>query len=299
MRLFYLKYQNRLVVGVEIEKGMVNFTEALQAYYFVKHNRLSFRIETLFDLIQRGFFVREAILRVLDYLESHDLWQNYLISEDYTVLPPLPQTGKIVCLGRNYAAHAQETGNEPPKEPILFVKTRSTVIGPEQPIKIPPDVGRVDHEIELAVVIGKEAKKVSRHEARAVVAGYTVFNDVTARALQREDISAQRPWYRSKNFDTFGPMGPCIVTADEFDFPPEVNLTLRVNGEVRQMAGTRDMIFDVPTLIEAISHWITLEPGDLISTGTPEGISELHSGDVVEAEIEGIGVLKNPVEKME
>ncbi len=299
MRLFYLSYRNRPIVGIEIEKGMVNFTEALQAYYFVKHNRFSFRIESLFDLIERGLFAREAILRVLDYLETHDLWQNYLISESYTILPPLPQTGKIICLGRNYAAHAQETGNEPPKEPILFVKTRSTVIGPDQAIEIPLDAGRVDHEIELAVVIGKRAKKVSRQEAREVVAGYTIFNDVTARALQREDIAAQKPWYRSKNFDTFGPMGPCIVSADEFAFPPEVNLSLRVNGEVRQQANTRDMIFDVPALIEAISHWITLQPGDLISTGTPEGISELHPGDVVEAEIEGIGVLKNPVKSGE
>ncbi len=296
MRLFFLKYKNRPVVGVEIEKGMVNFTEALRIYYFVKHNRLSFQIENLFDLITRGLFTREAILRVLDYLESHDLWQNYLISDKYAVQAPLPQARKIVCLGRNYAAHARETGSEPPTEPILFVKTQSTIIGPEEAIQIPSDVGRVDHEIELAVVIGKRARKVHRSEAAQFIAGYTIFNDVTARALQREDIAAQKPWYRSKNFDTFGPMGPCLVSANEFAFPPEVDLELRVNGEVRQKANTREMIFDVGVLIETISKWITLEPGDLISTGTPEGISELHPGDVVEAEIEGIGVLKNPVQ---
>ncbi len=299
MRLCDLTYRKRPIIGVRIEKGMVNFTEALHTYYFVKKNRLSFRIESLFELVQRELFERQTILHVLDFLESHDLWQNYLIPEEVQMRAPFRQTGKIICLGRNYAAHAQETGNAPPKEPILFVKTRSTLIASGEAIVIPRDAGRVDHEIELAVVIGKKAKSVTRAQALAYVAGYTIFNDVTARSLQKQDIETKKPWYRSKNFDTFGPIGPCVVTADEFGFPPELELELRVNGEVRQHANTRDMIFDVPTLIETISHWITLEPGDIISTGTPEGISELHPGDRVEAEIKGIGILENPVQAAE
>ncbi|NOY76813.1 MAG: fumarylacetoacetate hydrolase family protein [Calditrichaeota bacterium] len=233
------------------------------------------------------------MLRIFDYLESHDLWNPFIITDTYKILPPVPQTGKIICLGRNYAAHAKESGSEVPTEPILFVKTKSTVIGQEEKILLPKDVGRVDHEIELAVVIGKRAAQVSRAAAFEFIAGFTILNDVTARAMQKQDIDARKPWYRSKNFDTFGPMGPCLVTSKEIGRPIELDLTLRVNGEIRQHSNTRNMIFDIPTLIEYISQWITLEPGDLISTGTPEGISELHPGDIVEAEIEKIGILRN------
>ncbi|HDK35970.1 MAG TPA: FAA hydrolase family protein [Bacteroidetes bacterium] len=255
-----------------------------------------FRIESIFSLIQNGLAAEDSILNVFDYLESHDLWTQFIINDTVKILSPLPQTGKIICLGRNYAAHAREAGYDVPEEPILFVKTKSTVIGPGEAIRIPEAVGRVDHEIELAVIIGKTAKQVSKAEAFDYVAGYTIFNDVTARAMQKQDIERKKPWYRSKNFDTFGPMGPCMVTQAEIGRPIELDLTLRVNGGVRQQANTRHMIFSIPALIETITQWITLEPGDLISTGTPEGISEIHPGDEIEAEIEKIGILKNSVE---
>jgi len=293
MRLFYLLHNQKHTIGVELEKGMVDFSAALQTYFFMKHDRLMYRLDSPFDLIQAGFLDEDFILRIFDYLESHDLWNPFIITDAYKILPPVPQTGKIICLGRNYAAHAKESGNEVPTEPIIFVKTKSTVIGQEEKILLPKDVGRVDHEIELAVVIGKRATHVPKADAFGYVAGFTILNDVTARAMQKQDIEARKPWYRSKNFDTFGPMGPCLVTQKEIGIPIELDLTLRVNREVRQHSNTRNMIFDIPTLIEYISQWITLEPGDLISTGTPEGISELHPGDVVEAEIEKIGVLRN------
>lgn len=293
MRIFYLQRNKEKLIGIELEKGMVNFSAALRTYSFMKHNRLMYRVNSPFELIQAGHFDENFILRIFDYLESHDLWNQFIITDNYKILPPIPQAGKIVCLGRNYEAHARESGYEAPTEPIIFVKTKSTIIGPEEKIILPRGAGRVDHEIELAVLIGKKASRIPKEEAFDYVAGYTIFNDVTARAMQKEDIEARKPWYRSKNFDTFGPMGPCVVTRNEIGIPIELDLRLRINGEIRQQSNTRNMIFDIPALIEYISQWITLEPGDLISTGTPEGISELHSGDVVEAEISKIGVLRN------
>lgn len=293
MRIFYLLRNQKHTVGVELEKGMVDFSAALRTYFFVKKNRLMYQYESPFDLIRAGLLDEDFMLRILDYLESHDLWNQFIITDAYKILPPVPQTGKIICLGRNYAAHAKESGSEIPTEPIIFVKTKSTVIGPEEKILLPEGVGRVDHEIELAVVIGKRASRVSKGEAFNFVAGYTILNDVTARAMQQQDIESRKPWYRSKNFDTFGPMGPCLVTQREIGIPVDLELTLRVNGEIRQHSNSRNMIFDIPTLIEYISQGITLEPGDLISTGTSEGISELHTGDVVEAQIEKIGLLRN------
>lgn len=293
MRIFYLLRNQKHTVGVELEKGMVDFSAALRTYFFIKQNRLMYQYESPFDLIQAGLLDEDFMLRILDYLESHDLWNQFIITDAYKILPPVPQTGKIICLGRNYAAHAKESGSEIPTEPIIFVKTKSTVIGPEEKILLPEGVGRVDHEIELALVIGKRASRVSKGEAFNFVAGYTILNDVTARAMQQQDIESRKPWYRSKNFDTFGPMGPCLVTQREIGIPVDLELTLRVNGEIRQHSNSRNMIFDIPTLIEYISQGITLEPGDLISTGTSEGISELHTGDVVEAQIEKIGLLRN------
>jgi 5-oxopent-3-ene-1,2,5-tricarboxylate decarboxylase/2-hydroxyhepta-2,4-diene-1,7-dioate isomerase len=153
----------------------------------------------------------------------------------------------------------------------------------------------MDHEVELAVVIGKKAKAVKKKDAFKYVAGYTICNDVSARDLQTKDIAAKLPWFRSKSFDTFSPLGPWIVTADEFVPPIHVNVECRVNGKVRQKANTRDLVFDIPTVIEFISRYITLEPGDIISTGTPAGIGPITHGDSVACRIEKIGELQNPV----
>jgi 2-keto-4-pentenoate hydratase/2-oxohepta-3-ene-1,7-dioic acid hydratase in catechol pathway len=169
------------------------------------------------------------------------------------------------------------------------------VVGPGEPILIPTDVGRIDHEVELAVVIGRKAAAVKKKEAWSVIAGFTIINDVTARDVQSNDIANKHPWFRSKSFDTFTPLGPWIVTADEFKQPLRLNLECRVNGKVRQKANTKDLVFNIPTLIEFISKNITLEPGDIISTGTPEGIGPIASGDTVTCRVEKIGELKNTV----
>ncbi|MFN2195654.1 MAG: fumarylacetoacetate hydrolase family protein [Anaerolineales bacterium] len=203
------------------------------------------------------------------------------------LLPPVLPT-KIICVGRNYAAHAREQNAEVPEVPLLFLKPFSALIGAGDSIELPPQSEQVDHEAELAVVIGKTGRWITAGEALDYVFGYTIANDVTARDLQWKDGQ----WTRAKGFDTFCPVGPWIET--EFD-PSDVVITCKVNDETRQMGSTRDMVFSVRQLIAYASSIMTLEPGDLLLTGTPAGVSPLHPGDVVEVEIEGLGTLKNPV----
>ena len=200
--------------------------------------------------------------------------------------PVIP--GKIICVGRNYAEHVKETNAEIPTSPLLFLKPPSSIIGPLQTIYLPPQSQQVDHEAELAVVIGKRGRWIQPDEVSSYIFGYTVGNDVTARDLQRKDGQ----WTRSKGFDTFCPLGPWIET--EFN-PADAMITCHVNGELRQMASTRDMIFHIAQLIAFASSIMTLEPGDIIMTGTPAGISPLNPGDIVEVAIDGIGKLRNNV----
>jgi 2-keto-4-pentenoate hydratase/2-oxohepta-3-ene-1,7-dioic acid hydratase in catechol pathway len=201
--------------------------------------------------------------------------------------PVLP--GKIICVGRNYAAHAKEHDAEVPEVPLLFLKPPSAVIGSEQTILLPPQSQQVEHEAELVVVLGKGGRRIKAEDAFNHVFGYTVGNDVTARDLQRRDGQ----WTRSKGFDTFCPLGPWIET----DFnASDALITCHVNGEMRQMGSTHDMVFQVEQLIAFASSIMTLEPGDILMTGTPAGVSPLHPGDIVEVSIEGLGVLRNPVE---
>jgi len=204
------------------------------------------------------------------------------------LLAPCEPT-KIIAVGRNYAAHAAEQQVEVPAEPLLFLKPPSALIGHEEPIILPADSQHVDHEAELVVVIGRRGKDIPRQEALRHILGYTCGNDVTARDLQRRDGQ----WTRGKGFDTFAPLGPWIETGIS---PADLRVLCRVNGVPRQDGRTRDMIFDIPSLVSYISHIMTLEPGDVIYTGTPAGIGPLAAGDVVEVEIEGIGILRNPVQ---
>jgi 2-keto-4-pentenoate hydratase/2-oxohepta-3-ene-1,7-dioic acid hydratase in catechol pathway len=189
-----------------------------------------------------------------------------------------------VCVGRNYAAHAREMDAQPPQEPLLFLKPPSALLGPGGAIVLPDVSERVEQEAELGVVIGKRAKSVPREDAMAYIFGYTCVGDITARDLQKKDGQ----WTRAKGFDTFCPVGPWIETELALG---DTRVICRVNGEVRQQAPITDMIFDVPTLVSYVSRVMTLEPGDLIVTGTPEGVGPLASGDRLEIEIVGIGVL--------
>jgi 2-keto-4-pentenoate hydratase/2-oxohepta-3-ene-1,7-dioic acid hydratase in catechol pathway len=196
---------------------------------------------------------------------------------------------KIICVGRNYAAHARELGNDLPERPLLFLKPPSALLRTGEPIVLPPDSERVEHEAEIAIVIGRRARHVSEAEALGCVAGFAPLNDVTARDLQQLDVQ----FTRSKSFDTFCPVGsPGLAPGGDWR---GLEVSCRVNGRERQRATALQMVFGIPILIAFISRVMTLEPGDLIATGTPEGVGPLRDGDVVEVELQGVSMVVNPV----
>ncbi len=215
------------------------------------------------------------------------------------LLAPIPLPRKnIFCVGRNYAEHAREAGAAPPEVPVYFTKPPTTVIGPQAPILYHRATQQLDYEVELAVVIGKRGRDIPIAKALDYVFGYTIMNDVTARDLQRR----HQQWFKGKSLDSFAPLGPWIVHRSALPDPQQLHLSLRVNGETRQNSHTSKMLFSVAQLIETLSAGMTVEPGDILATGTPEGVGMgynppryLHVGDVVEAEVEGIGILRNPV----
>ncbi|PRZ43478.1 2-keto-4-pentenoate hydratase/2-oxohepta-3-ene-1,7-dioic acid hydratase in catechol pathway [Antricoccus suffuscus] len=208
--------------------------------------------------------------------------------DDVRLLSPILPS-KVVCIGRNYAAHAAELGNEVPKEPMMFLKPSTSVIGPGDAIRLPAASKHVEHEAELAIVIGATgARKVSRDDAHRTIFGITAGNDVSARDLQKSDGQ----WGRAKGFDSFCPIGPWIETGAPY---ADIRVACTVDGEVRQDGRTKDLIHDVPTLISYISHVMTLLPGDVIMTGTPEGVGRLEGGNTCTISIEGVGDLTNPV----
>jgi 2-keto-4-pentenoate hydratase/2-oxohepta-3-ene-1,7-dioic acid hydratase in catechol pathway len=209
--------------------------------------------------------------------------------ESVKLLAP-SQPSKIICIGRNYSEHAKELGNEVPQVPLIFMKPPSSIINPGDTIILPPQSKQVEHEAELVAVIGKRGRNIPPEQAKDHILGYTIGNDVTARDLQKTDGQ----WTRAKGFDTFCSFGPWIDT--EFDITDAL-ISCKVSGQPRQMASTRDMVFNVGKIVAFISSVMTLEPGDLIFTGTPAGVGPLHDGDVVEVDIDGLGVLSNPVRK--
>jgi len=225
-----------------------------------------------------------------DVFSEHSKGREVGALEEVQLLAPMAP-GKIVALGRNYAEHAKEHGADVPQEPLLFLKATSAVIGPDEPVVLTPLSKQVEHEAELVLVVGKRAKNVPEEKAWDYVLGVTCGNDVTARDLQRSDGQ----WSRAKSFDTFCPLGPWIVTHLRPEDIGDLGITCRVNGAMKQMGSTRDMIFSPARLIAHITAAMTLMPGDLIMTGTPAGVSPLKAGDIVEVEVEGIGVLRNPV----
>jgi len=218
------------------------------------------------------------------------LYSDTFLFGDLEIMPPTCP-GKIICVGLNYTDHARELGMPLPKNPLIFLKPPSAILSHKGKIEYPDQAERVDFEGELAVIISKRCKNISSQDAGNVIMGYTCFNDVTARDLQKEDGQ----WTRSKSFDTFAPFGP-FISDPELDIS-DLFIRTRVNGELRQDSRTSNLIFKVPQLIEFISRIMTLEPGDVIATGTPPGVGELHVGDDVEVEIEDIGILGNSVVK--
>jgi 2-keto-4-pentenoate hydratase/2-oxohepta-3-ene-1,7-dioic acid hydratase in catechol pathway len=208
--------------------------------------------------------------------------------------PPLGRPSKIICIGLNFRDHAAESGMEPPKEPVVFFKSTTALTGPDDPVVIPKGATKVDWEVELAVVLGARASYVPKEHAHELVAGYVLHNDYSERAFQLERGGQ---WVKGKSADTFAPLGPFLVTRDEIPDPQRLGMWLKVNGDVRQKSSTANMIFDVPTLVSYLSEFMTLLPGDVISTGTPAGVAlgmrpapvYLKAGDLVELGIDGLG----------
>lgn len=235
-----------------------------------------------------GYVVEDAgTYRVLEG-ELFGEWRAGVeVAAPSTVLAPVVPS-KIVCIGLNYKDHAAEQGKPLPAEPLIFLKPSSAIVHPGEAIEIPPGVGRVDYESEVAVVIGRRATRVSEAEALSHVLGLTCMNDVTARDLQKKDGR----YTRAKGFDTFAPLGPCIATGLSVD---DLAVSGVLNGEIRQQSSTRELIFPVATLIAYISRIMTLLPGDVVSTGTPAGIGPLQPGDEIVVRVQGIGELRNPV----
>ena len=230
------------------------------------------------------------------WLEKLKDWADAGETMEVRLGPPLLNPSKIICLGKNYEDHAKEGGMSVPAAPLLFCKTPNTVNGPADPVLMPAFSGRIDWEVELAVVIGKQGKRISKENALDYVAGLMILNDVSGREAQFGD----KQWFRGKSFDTFAPMGPAIVTLDEIEDINNLELEALVNGEVMQQGNTRDLIFDIPAIMEYVSQDITLLPGDVISTGTPSGVGifrdppvTLKPGDTVTCRIKGLGELEN------
>ncbi|MFI5710053.1 fumarylacetoacetate hydrolase family protein [Kribbella sp. NPDC051620] len=253
---------------------------------------------TVYDLssvtadIDGAFLASDGIARTRSALEAGSL--PAASTEGLRVGAPIAKPGAVVCIGLNYAAHAAESGAEPPKNPVVFYKHPNTVVGPHDDILVPRSSTKTDWEVELAVVIGKTARYLNTdEEALACIAGYTVSNDVSERALQLEVSGGQ--WSKGKSCETFNPLGPALVPADEIPDPQALALKSWVNGEPRQDSNTRDMIFSVAALIRDLSQYMTLDPGDVVNTGTPEGVAlsgrfpYLTPGDTVECEIEHLG----------
>ncbi len=296
MKLFnYFTEKHEPRIGIHYQDQTFNFTQIWEFFKDIKGFHQTPQLLFLQMMLELDVFhfadIQEVMETVSDFRSLDDVRVSGAVQYDVPVARPQ----KIICIGRNYRKHAQELGNDAPKEPIFFAKMPSSMIPYGGNIVLPPDVGRVDHELELAVVIGKQAKNVNAQQAAEVIAGFTIVNDVTAREMQKADMKLSHPWLRSKSFDTFLPIGPFLVPAAAITDPQNLNLTLKVNNEIRQHSNTSNMIFPINELLAYISRHMTLFPGDIIATGTPDGVSPLKAGDEVTGEIEYIGVLSNPV----
>ncbi len=211
------------------------------------------------------------------------------------------QPTKIICLGRNYLDHVRELNAPIPTEPVFFVKSLNTLISSGNPIVYPKilynsqQYNRVDHEVELAFCISKPCKNISPEDAFDYIQGYFIFLDITARKMQISDRNIKLPWYRSKNFDTFAPIGPRIANCSEIEEPNDLNISLKINNEIKQSSNTKHMIFKISNILEYLSKFFTLMPGDVVATGTPSGIGPIQPGDIIEASIEKIGTITHNV----
>jgi 2-keto-4-pentenoate hydratase/2-oxohepta-3-ene-1,7-dioic acid hydratase in catechol pathway len=247
------------------------------------------------QLLESGQFSLDTAHEVAQFARHHRLSTLFFKESDLEFQAPFSRPGQIIALARNYTVHAEESTLPVPHEPIFFSKSNTSVVGPGDPVVLPPNLGRIEPEIELAFVIGKRASHVPASRAAEYIAGYTVLNDVSAQELQSREIQEGYPLFRCKSLETFTPIGPWLVTVDEAGINPALAMTLRVNGETRVSTNTGGLTFGIAQLVEFISGYLALYPGDIITTGCPKAAGEICPGDEMELEIEKIGTLKNPV----
>lgn len=292
----FLNKKNFPQIGVEWNGTRYNFSQAWELFKQIKLDRNAPDLPFLQLMVELDLFHAETFDEVFTTLKDYRPLDDLRLKPDARRQVPISRPQKILCIGRNYVEHAKELGNKPAAgEPVFFGKSVSALVAHEAPVRLPRDHGRVDHEVELALVIGKTATNIAAPYAGEFIAGYTILNDITARELQKKDTAAGLPWFRAKSFDTFCPVGPCLIPAENVPDPQALELQLTVNGEVRQKASTADMIFPVTELVSYLSRFCTLQPGDIIATGTPSGVGPLQPGDTIVASIEGFGDLVNPV----
>ncbi len=296
MRLFsYIKKNQLYRIGIELDGKKYDFSRIWDYFKDIRGERRLPDLQFLQVMIEFAMFSKKNINEVITTVTNLRSLDDLKLTEPIQYDVPIARPQKILCLGRNYQKHAEELKNKVPGEPIIFSKMPSSLLPHKGAIILPKGVGRVDHEIELALIISKMGKNVPESQALEYIAGYTIVNDVTARAMQKADTEKKKPWMRSKSFDTFCPIGPYVIPFDVLENPHSLDISLKVNGEIRQNANTSEFIFKIPQMISYLSKHMTLHAGDIIATGTPAGVSELHPGDVVTGEIESIGILENNV----
>ncbi|MFX1266065.1 MAG: fumarylacetoacetate hydrolase family protein [Promethearchaeota archaeon] len=299
MHLVSYSKDDKKSIGVELPGGLLDLPSAA-AHFGVEHrvHGYSFPV-AMIDLLRWTDGI-ETVKQLLDtYSQTPPEKRPELVPKDeLSLVAPIPRPGKIIGLGLNYRNHAEETGESVPEFPPIFAKFPSSVTNPDDDIPIPRVTRRLDWEVELGVVIGRTCKEVSVNEALAYVAGYTIINDVSARDLQKDDGQ----WIRGKSLDGLCPMGPCIVTTDELGDASNLKLQTRINGVLKQDSSTSYLLHNVPQVVSYLSQSFTLEPGDVITTGTPSGVGfvrdppeYLQDGDEMELYIEGIGYLRNTI----
>jgi 2-keto-4-pentenoate hydratase/2-oxohepta-3-ene-1,7-dioic acid hydratase in catechol pathway len=292
----FLDKKNFPQIGVEWNGGRYNFSRAWDIFKQLKLDRKAPNLPFLQLMVELDLFHAETFDEVFTALKDFRPLDDLKLKQEFRLQVPISRPQKILCIGRNYAEHAKELGNKPSSgEPVFFAKSVSSMIAHEERVRLPREFGRIDHEVELALVIGKTASHIAAQSAREFIAGYTILNDVTARELQKKDAGANLPWFRAKSFDTFCPIGPYLIPAENVPDPQALNLQLTVNDQVRQKGSTADMIFPVTELVSYLSRFCTLQPGDIIATGTPAGVGPIQPGEVMLASIEGFGDLENPV----
>ncbi|PAV27748.1 2-hydroxyhepta-2,4-diene-1,7-dioate isomerase [Virgibacillus profundi] len=290
-------------IGCMFEEKVIDLQDAYRKLLLSKQEKDSNTIDHIFPASPESFYsIGSSVIakarEAYDYIKENNEEDVFLTKEEIILDTPNPNPSKVICVGKNYADHVAEMASDIPEFPVLFAKFNNAIIGPDDAIEKSSFTKKLDYEVELAVVIGKEASHVSKEDALNYIAGYTIGNDISARDLQKRTPQ----WLQGKTLDRSTPIGPWVVTIDEIEDPASLSIRSYVNGEERQSSNTSHLIFDIPYLIEFISNLITLKPGDIILTGTPDGVGFamkppqfLKDGDVVALEIEKIGRMENRV----